>query len=128
MKINVNKIYLSVIFILLIVLIFQRVSLINTVDKYETNIESLSQNNEILVSSKNSEKNWLVALNSNAVASALGQIIELITSTNDTTLLRSKGSALLQALRRSNAEDTQLFRDELDRKSIDLREIESPSQ
>jgi hypothetical protein len=85
-------------------------------------------NNEILVSSKNSEKNWLVALNSNAVASALGQIIELITSTNDTTLLRSKGSALLQALRRSNAEDTQLFRDELDRKSIELREIESPSQ
>jgi hypothetical protein len=84
--------------------------------------------NEILVSSKNSEKNWLVALNSNAVASALGQIIELITSTNDTTLLRSKGSALLQALRRSNAEDTQLFRDELDRKSIELREIESPSQ
>jgi hypothetical protein len=85
-------------------------------------------NNEILISSKNSEKNWLIALNSNAVASALGQIIELVTSTNDTTLLRSKGSALLQALRRSNAEDTQLFRDELDRKSIELREIESPSQ
>jgi hypothetical protein len=85
-------------------------------------------NNEILISSKNSEKNWLIALNSNAVASALGQIIELVTSTNDTTLLRSKGSALLQALRRSNAEDTQLFQDELDRKSVELREIESPSQ
>lgn len=82
--------------------------------------------NEILISSKNSEKNWLVALNSDEVTSALGQIIELTTSTTDSSLLKSRGSALLQALRNSNSENTKLFQDELARKSIELKEIESP--
>jgi hypothetical protein len=37
--------------------------------------------NKILISSKNSEKNWLVALNSDAVTSAVGQIIEFTSTT-----------------------------------------------
>jgi len=82
-------------------------------------------NNEILISSKNSEKNWLVALNSDAVASALGQIIEFTTSATDSKLLKSQGSSLLQGLRDSNSENTELFREELTRKSNELHEIES---
>ena len=81
--------------------------------------------NEILISSKNSEKNWLVALNSDAVTSAIGQIIELTSSTTDPVLLTSKGSSLLKALRNSNLENTQSFREELSRKNLELLEIES---
>lgn len=84
--------------------------------------------NEILISSKNSEKNWLVALNSDAVTSALGQIIELTSTTTDPAILTSKGSSLLKALRNSNLENTQLFREELSRKNVELHGIESQSQ
>lgn len=84
--------------------------------------------NEILISSRNSEKNWLVAVNSDAVASALGQVIELTSSTNDSAILKTKGSSLLKALRNSNLENTQLFRDELTRKNDELNQIESPAQ
>jgi hypothetical protein len=84
--------------------------------------------NEILISSKNSEKNWLVALNSDAVTSAVGQIIEFTSTTTDPALLASKGSSLLKALRNSNSEDTQLFREELSRKNGELHEIETQSQ
>ena len=84
--------------------------------------------NEILISSRNSEKNWLVAVNSDAVASALGQVIELTSSTNDSAILKTKGSSLLKALRNSNLENTQLFREELTRKNDELHQIESPAQ
>lgn len=84
--------------------------------------------NEILVSSKNSDKNWLVAFNSDAVTSALGQIIELISSTTDPTLLKSKSSSLLLALRKTNLEDSQLFQEELTRKQNQLLEIETRVQ
>ncbi len=84
--------------------------------------------NEILISSKNSEKNWLIALNSDAVTSAVGQIIEFTSTTTDPVLLASKGSSLLKALRNSNSEDTQLFREELSRKNGELNEIETQSQ
>lgn len=84
--------------------------------------------NEILISSRNSEKNWLVAVNSDAVASALGQVIELASSTNDSAILKTKGSSLLKALRNSNLENTQLFREELTRKNDELHQIESPAQ
>ena len=84
--------------------------------------------NEILISSKNSDKNWLVALNSDAVTSALGKIIELTTSTTDPALLTNKGSSLLLTLRKSNLEDTQLFREELTRKHNKLLEIETQVQ
>ena len=84
--------------------------------------------NEILISSRNSEKNWLVAVNSDAVASALGQVIELTSSTNDSAILNTKGSSLLKALRNSNLENIQLFREELTRKNDELHQIESPAQ
>ena len=84
--------------------------------------------NEILISSRNSEKNWLVAVNSDAVASALGQVIELTSSTNDSAILKTKGSSLLKALRNSNLENIQLFREELTRKNDELHQIESPAQ
>ena len=84
--------------------------------------------NEILISSRNSEKNWLVAVNSDAVASALGQVIELTSSKNDSAILKTKGSSLLKALRNSNLENIQLFREELTRKNDELHQIESPAQ
>ena len=84
--------------------------------------------NEILISSRNSEKNWLVAVNSDAVASALGQVIELTSSTNDSAILKTKGSSLLKALRNSNLENIQLFREELTRKNDELHQIESSAQ
>jgi hypothetical protein len=84
--------------------------------------------NEILISSRNSEKNWLVAVNSDAVASALGQVIELTSSTTDSSILKTQGSSLLKALRNSNLENTQLFQEELARKSDELLQIESPAQ
>jgi len=84
--------------------------------------------NEILISARNSEKNWLVAVNSDAVASALGQVIELTSSTTDSSILKTQGSSLLKALRNSNLENTQLFQEELTRKSDELLQIERPAQ
>jgi hypothetical protein len=84
--------------------------------------------NEILISSRNSEKNWLVAVNSDAVASALGQVIELTSSTTDSSILKTQGSSLLKALRNSNLENTLLFQEELTRKNDELLQIESPAQ
>ena len=84
--------------------------------------------NEVLISSKNSEKNWLVALNSDSVTSAVGKIIEFASSTADPALLASKGTPLLLALRKSNLEDTQLFREELTRKQNELGELETHVQ
>jgi hypothetical protein len=84
--------------------------------------------NEILISSRNSEKNWLVAVNSDAVASALGQVIELTSPTTDSSILKTQGSSLLKALRNSNLENTQLFQEELTRKSDELLQIERPAQ
>jgi hypothetical protein len=84
--------------------------------------------NEILISSRNSEKNWLVALNSNAAASGIGKILELVSSTTESAILVSKGASLLQALKKSNSEDTQLFKEELTQKSNELRAIETESQ
>jgi hypothetical protein len=83
---------------------------------------------EIVISSKNSEKNWRVDLNSHAVTSALVEIIELAISTTNSALLMSKGSTLLEAIRESNSEDTRLLQEELTRKSNELREVETQAQ
>ena len=81
--------------------------------------------NEILISSKNSEKNWLLALNSDSVATSIGQIIDHLSSPKDGALGVSKESSLIEFLKSSNSKDRELFQEELDQKESDLKEIES---
>jgi hypothetical protein len=83
------------------------------------------ERNEILISSKNSEKNWLLALNSDSVAASIGQLIEHVASSKEGALGASKESSLIASLKSSNSNDTELFQEELTRKENSLKEIES---
>jgi hypothetical protein len=81
--------------------------------------------NEILISSKNSEKNWLVAVNSDSVASSLGQLIDHLALLDVDTPSASKVSSLLQVLIKTNSKDIERFKEELLGKEIALKECES---
>ena len=84
--------------------------------------------NEILISSKNSEKNWLVAFNSDSVATCLGQILEHLIDPTDSKIAKTKEASLLDSIRKQNLDDTALFQEELSRKKEELKELENTQQ
>ena len=80
--------------------------------------------NEILISSKNSEKNWLVALNSDSVASSIGHILDYLANSANSTTTRVGDLDLIGIVKSTNRKDLELFREELVRKVEFLKEIE----
>jgi len=93
---------------------------------FDSLLSSKVLRNEILVASKQSEKNWLIALNSDAVTSYIGQIIEFLTNAKASEFPGAEANSLLEKLRKQNVEDTALFKDELSRKITELAELENP--
>ena len=81
--------------------------------------------NEILISSKNSEKNWLIALNSDSVVSLMAKVIEHSASQEDTARNSGDGSALIENLKNSNEEDLETLRKQLAQKSEALVSLEA---
>jgi chromosome segregation ATPase len=64
MKLDLNKIYICIIVVLLIGLIFQRISLINTTTKYDNKIENLTQKNDSLLADIAKTNTQISSLNS----------------------------------------------------------------
>jgi len=64
MKLDLNKIYICIIVVLLIGLIFQRISLINTTNKYDIEVENLTQKNDSLLADMAKTNTKISSLNS----------------------------------------------------------------
>lgn len=84
--------------------------------------------NEILVSSTSSEKNWLLALNSNEAAEIVGEIATFLSENISSKSSATEGSKLLKALSVANSDATQKLRDELGSLEVRLAELESSRQ
>lgn len=91
---------------------------------FDLMLNSQVTQNEILISSKNSEKNWLVALNSDSVAASIGQIIDQLANFANSTSSEGVESHLINTVKNTNREDLDLFNEELVRKIEFLKEIE----
>jgi len=63
MKLDLNKVYIVIIFILLIGLIFQRINLINNSSKYIDDIEYLNEKNDSLIYENEKFNNQIKNLN-----------------------------------------------------------------
>jgi hypothetical protein len=81
--------------------------------------------NEILVSSKSSEKNWLVAVNSNSVANYLNQLVNLLTNSGGTKKIEADGKKLLTEIQSNNNDELKLLHLELESQKKNLIELES---
>jgi hypothetical protein len=92
---------------------------------FESLLSSKVLRNEILIASKQSEKNWLIALNSDSVTTCAGQIIDYLATTKGSELSKTEGKSLLERLTKQNLEDTALFKEELSRKITELSELEN---
>ena len=79
--------------------------------------------NEILVSSKNSEKNWLIAVNSDSVASYLSQLIDLLADSSKVS--KVVGSKLITSIASHNLGEIELFDSELEVKKQELLRLEN---
>lgn len=93
---------------------------------FESLLSSKVLRNEILIASKQSEKNWLLALNSDSVTSGVGRIIDFLATTKSSELSKAEGNALLKDLKKQNLEDMNLFQEELSTKTSELGELEIP--
>lgn len=93
---------------------------------FESLLSSKVLRNEILIASKQSEKNWLIALNSDSVTSGIGQIIDFLLTVKGSQPSITEGTSLLKNLKRQNLEDMILFQEELSNKTSELRELEIP--
>ena len=81
--------------------------------------------NEILVSSKSSEKNWLVALNTDSVANYLNQLVNLLTDSGGAEKIEAEGRKLLTEIQSHNLDELKLFQLELESQKKNLTELES---
>jgi hypothetical protein len=84
--------------------------------------------NEILISSKNSEKNWLVALNSDSVVSLLGKLIEHLASLGDSLVDSDYGNSVIETLKTSNQKELESLTQQLAQKNDTLMVLEAKKQ
>lgn len=84
--------------------------------------------NEILISSKNSEKNWLVALNSDSVVASLGKLIEHLASLENSLVDSDYGTSVIETLKSSNQKELESLRQQLAQKNATLMALEAKRQ
>lgn len=82
--------------------------------------------NELVISSTTSEKNWLLALNSNEAAEIVAEFVNFLSDSPSDKEIALQGAKLLQASINSNNDALAKFKEELVALESKLSDLESP--